>query len=72
MENIMKIVKYHEESGLLIKCVGEVSENESKELKDEFLSMFLDIWAAGLLRNLLTGKGTIQADEGSSRVEQDF
>ena len=55
----MKIVKYHEESGLLIKCVGEVSENESKELKDEFLSMFLDIWAAGLLRNLLTGKGTI-------------
>ena len=39
----MKIVKYHEESGLLIKCVGEVSENESKELKDEFLSMFLDI-----------------------------
>ena len=33
MENIMNIVKSHEESGLLIKCISEKIENDPKEQK---------------------------------------
>ena len=32
----MKIFKYLEESGLLIKSIREASENEAKEQKREF------------------------------------
>ena len=43
MNDIMKIVKSLEESGLLIKDVSETIKNEAKEQKGEFLSMLLDI-----------------------------
>ena len=39
MNNIMKIVKSLEESGLLIKEVSETIKNEAKEPKVGFLSM---------------------------------
>ena len=38
MESIMKIAKYLEDSGLLLKGVIETSQNEGKEQKGEFLS----------------------------------
>ena len=41
MKNIMKIVKSFEESGLLIKRVSKIIENETKEQKYGFLSMLL-------------------------------
>ena len=56
MEDIIKIVKSLEESGLLIKSVGETSENKSKEQEDGFTSMLLCKLGAMLLRNLLSGK----------------
>ena len=37
----MKIVKPLEESGSLVKLITEIIKNESKELKDRFLSMLL-------------------------------
>ena len=40
MEDIIKIVKSLEDSGLLLKGVTEL-QNEVKEQKGEFLSMFL-------------------------------
>ena len=56
MEDIIKIVKSLEESGLLIKSVSETSENKSKEQEDGFTSMLLRKLGAMLLRNLLSGK----------------
>ena len=39
MEDIMKIVKSLEESGLLIKGISETNKNEAKEQKGKFLPM---------------------------------
>ena len=36
MDDIIKIVKYLDESGLMIKCVSETIKNEAKEQKDGF------------------------------------
>ena len=68
----MKIVKSPEEFGLLIKTVSETIKNEAKEQKVGFLVILLGTLGARLLRNLLTGKGTIRAGEGTVRVGQDF
>ena len=59
----MKIVKSHDESGLLIKGIGKTIKNEAEEQKRRFLSMLLGILGASLLGNLLTGKGTIRAGQ---------
>ena len=63
MNDIMKIIKSFEESGLLIKGVSETIKNEAKEQKGGFLGMLLDILGASILGNLLTsqGRGTIRA-----------
>ena len=42
MEDIMKLVKSREESGLLIKEISEAGKNEAKEQKGGFLSMLLE------------------------------
>ena len=57
----MEIVKALEESGLLIKFVSETIKNEAKEPKGGFLGILLGTLGASLLKNLLTGKGTIRA-----------
>ena len=72
MNDIIKIIKSLEKSGLLIKGVSKTIKNEVKEQKGGFLGMLLGILGASLLGNLLTGKGTIRAGEGTVRVGQDF
>ena len=72
MNDIMKIIKSLEESGLLIKGVSETVKNEAKEQKGGFLGMLLGTLGASLFGNLLTGKGTIRAGKGTSRAGQDF
>ena len=57
IEDIIKIVKSLEDSGLLLKGVTETVQNEVKEQKGVFLSMLLGTLSASLLGNLLTGKG---------------
>ena len=59
MNDIMKIVKSLEESGLFIKGVSQTIKNEAKEQKGEILRMLLGALGASLLGNLLTGKGAI-------------
>ena len=59
--DIMKIVKYLEESGLLVKVVSETIKKEAKEEKGRFNSMLLGTLNATLLGNLLTGKGVMEA-----------
>ena len=72
MNGIMKIVKPLEESGLLTKDVSKTIKNEAKEHKGEFLGRLLDTLGASLLGNLLTGRGTITAGEGTNRAGESF
>ena len=68
----MKIVKSLQESGLLIRDVSETIKNEANKQKRGFLSMLLGTLGAGLLGNLLTGKGTITAGEGPIKADENF
>ena len=61
MEDLIKIVKWLGDSGLLLKRVTESVQNEVKEQKGGFLSMLLGTLGASLLGNLLTGKGAFHA-----------
>ena len=70
MNDIMKINKSLEESGLLTKCVRETIKNGAKEQKGGFLSMLLGTLCASLLGNLLADKGTIRAGEGVIATSQ--
>ena len=67
MEDLIKIVKSLEDSGLLLKGVTESVQNEVKEQKGGFLSMFLGTLGASLLGNLLTGKGAFHAGKGVNK-----
>ena len=53
INDIIKIVKSLEDSGLLLKGVTETVQNEVKEQKEGFLSMLLGTLGASLLRHLL-------------------
>ena len=64
IEDIIKIVKSLEDSGLLLKGVTETVQNEVKEQKGGFLSMLLGALGASLLGNLLTGRGIYRAGKG--------
>ena len=72
MNDIMKIVKSLEESGLVIKGVSETIKNETKEQKWRFLGMLLGPLDASLWGNIFTGKSTIKAGERTIRAGQDF
>ena len=73
MEDILKTVNSHEESGLLIKGISEIIKNErTKEQKKEFLGMLLGILAASILRNALTEKEVIRAGKGTIRAGGNF
>ena len=67
MDDLIKIVKSLEDSGLLLKGVTESVQNEVKEQKGGFLSMLLGTLGASLLGNLLTGKGTYQAGKRENK-----
>ena len=64
MEDIIKIVKSLEYSGLLLKGVSETLQNEAKKQKGGFLSMLLGTLGVSLLVNILAGKGINRAGEG--------
>ena len=72
MDDILKIVKSLEDSGVLLKSVSETIQSEAKEQRGGFLSMLLGTLGASLLGDLLTknlsGKGTIRAGEGAIRA----
>ena len=68
MNDIMKIVKSREESGLLIKGISQRIKNEAKEQKGGFLGMLLGTLGASLLGNLLPGKGAIVTSQGRGTI----
>ena len=55
MEDLIKVVKSLEDSGLLLNGVTESVQNEVKEQRGGFLSMLLGTLGASLLGNLLSG-----------------
>ena len=68
MENLIKIVKSLEDSGLLLKGVTESVQNEVKEQNGGFLSTLLGTLGARLLGSLLAGKGVNKKGKGIHRA----
>ena len=56
MEDVMKIVKSLEDSGLLIKGIAKTIENKSKKQSGGFLGRVLSILGTSVLGNMLAGK----------------
>ena len=72
MDDILKIVKSLENSGVLLKGVSETIQHEVKEQMGGFLGMLLGTLGASLLGDILSkgfsGKGVIRAGEGTVRA----
>ena len=72
INDILKIVKSLENSGLLLKGVSETIQHEAKEQRGGFLSMLLGTLGASLLGDILSkglsGKDVIRAGEGTVRA----
>ena len=68
IKDIIQIVKSLEGSGLLLKGVSETIKNEAKKQKEGFIKVLLGTLGAGLLGNILAGKGMIRAGEGIVRA----
>ena len=75
MDDILKIVKSLEKSGLLLKGVSETIQHEAKEQRGGFLSMLLGTLGASLLGDMLSkglsGKCVIRAGERTIRAGYD-
>ena len=56
IKDIIRTVKSLEDSGLLLKGISKIIQNEAKEQKGGFLSMLLGTLGASLLGNILAGK----------------
>ena len=59
IEDTIKIVKFLEDSGLLLKWVSKTIQNEAKEQNRGFLSMLLGTLGVILLGNILAWKRLI-------------
>ena len=72
MDDILKIVKSLENSGVLLEGVSEAIQHEAKEQRGGFLSMLLGTLCASLLSDILakglSGKGVLRAGEGTIRA----
>ena len=68
MDDLIKIVKSLEDSGLLSKGITESVQNKIKEQKGGFFSMLLGTLGASLLGNILTGKGVNKKGKGIHRA----
>ena len=73
MDDILKIIKSLEDSGVLLKGVSETIQHEAKEQRGGFLSMLVGTLGASLLGDILSkglsGKGVIRAGEGTIRAD---
>ena len=72
INDIKKIVKSLEESGLFIKGVSKPIRNVAKEQKDGFLGKVSGTLGTSLLENVLPGKSTIRAGKSTIRLGDPF
>ena len=72
IDDILKIIKSLEDSGVLLKGVSDTIQHEAKEQRGGFLSTLLGTLGASLLGDILSkglsGKGVIRAGEGTIRA----
>ena len=68
LNDIIKIIKSLQNSGILLKGVSKTIENETKEQSGGFLSMLLGTLGASLLGNLLSRKRIVRAGDGIVRT----
>ena len=72
MDDILKILKSLEDSGVLLKGVSETIQHEAKEQRGGFLGMLLGTLGASLLGDVLSkglsGTGVIRAGERTIRA----
>ena len=72
LDDILKIVKSLEDSGVLLNGVSETIQHEPKEQRGRFLSMLLGTLGASLLGDVLSkglsGKGVMRAGEQTIRA----
>ena len=73
MQDLLKMVKSLEDSGILLDGITEKVKNEVKEQKGGFLSVLLGTLGASLLGDVLTkdlsGRGVVRAGEGTIRAD---
>ena len=67
INDIIKIIKSLEDSGLLLKGVAETVQNEIKEQRGGFLRMLFGALGASLLGNILAGRGVNKKGQGITR-----
>ena len=70
IQDIIKIVKSLEDSGLLLKGITKAVQNEVKKQKGEFLSALLGTLGASLLGDFLIGKGVYRAGKGKVKEKE--
>ena len=63
LNDIMKIINFLEDPGLLIKGVSETVDNEIKDQNGQFLGILAATLASSLLENMLARKGVEQLDQ---------
>ena len=72
MQDLLKIIKSLEDSGIILDGITKAIKDEVKEQKGGFLSMLLCTLGASLLGDLLTknlsDRGVIRAGEGTIRA----
>ena len=72
MQDLLKIVKSLEDSGISLNGITETVKTEVKEQEGGFLSMLLGTlgasWLGDLLTKNLSGRGVIRAGEGTIRA----
>ena len=67
MEDIIKMVKSLEDSGLLLKGVIETVQNQAKKQKEGFRSILLGTLVTSLLANILTAQEINRAGKGQGK-----
>ena len=67
MNDIIKVVQALEDSDILLKGVTKAIKNETKDKKGGFLNMLLGSLGAGLIGNILAGKGIVRASSGTKK-----
>ena len=67
INGITKILQALEDSNILLKGFTKTTNNETKELKEGSLNMFLGTLGASLLGIRLAGRGIIKADSGNKK-----
>ena len=72
MEDVMKIVKLLQESGLLIEGIDETITKETKKPRERFFLMLLGTLGVTMLGSAITARGVIRAGEGIIRAGENL